>query len=244
MPLPGAIVGPSPLLLPGDGLLLGALRWLALWLGSLCLLLLWPLLLSRLGALLLRLLSGSLLGALLLRLLSGSLLGLLRPLLLNLRGGPLLLWLLLGPLLLWLLLGALRLCLLRGRRLAWPFLLAALRVGRVNRPEKHEQGSRADNANKLHRNRPPLISLARYARGRPTRLNPIALPRPGTRLPDLLISFEVFGRHVVLPDLCRVNFGHVRVGRSLHAADRFGFVGLPLLEQFFDTQWTCLGAVR
>jgi hypothetical protein len=81
-------------------------------------------------------------GALLLRLLSRSLLGLLlRPLLLSLRGGALLLWLRLSG------------------RLALFFLLIALRISRVDRPEKHEQGSGAENSNKLHRNCSPLISL-------------------------------------------------------------------------------------
>jgi hypothetical protein len=199
MPLPGAVLGPSPLLLPRDGLLLGALRLLALLLGrlrSLCLLLLRPLLLNlRLGALLLRSLllnlrGGALLlwplllslrgGALLLWPLLLSLRGgalLLRPLLLSLRGGALLLRLLsrslLGALLLRLLfrslLGLLLLrplllslrggALLLSGRLALFFLLIALRVSRVDRPEEHEQGSGADNSNKLHRNRSPLISL-------------------------------------------------------------------------------------
>src|ERR1039458_10639277 len=84
----------------------------------------------------------SLLGALLLRLLSRSLLGLLlRPLLLSLRLGALLLWLRLSG------------------RLALFFLLLGVRISRVDRPEKHEQGSGAENSNKLHRNCSPLISL-------------------------------------------------------------------------------------
>jgi hypothetical protein len=222
MPLPGAVLRPSPLLLPRDGLLLGALRWLLLpgRLGALCLLLrplllrllgallLWPLSLRLLGALLLRLLFRSLLRPLLLRLLSRS--GLLRPLLLRLlsRSGllrPLLLRLLfrsglLRPLLLRLLFrsGLLRPLLLRllfRSSLLRPLLLRLLsrsgllrplllrllfrsgllrplllrlpcglalfflRVCRFCRPEEHKQGSRTDNSNQLHRNRPPSLSL-------------------------------------------------------------------------------------
>jgi hypothetical protein len=41
-----------------------------------------------------------------------------------------------------------------------------------------------------------------------------------------------------------VNFSHVRLGGILDAADGFGLEGLPLLEQFFDTQWACLRAIR
>ena len=59
-----------------------------------------------------------------------------------------------------------------------------------------------------------------------------------------LIAPQVFGRHIVLRDLFRVNFSHVRVGGIFHAADRFGLEGLPLLKQFFDTQWAGLRAVR
>ena len=117
---------------------------------------------SLLRPLLLRLLSRSLLRPLLLRLLSRSLL---RPLLLRLLFGSLL-----GPLLLRLLfrslLGPLLLRLLSRSRLR-PLLLRLplrfafffLRVGRVNRPEQHEQGANADHSNQLHRNSSPLISL-------------------------------------------------------------------------------------
>jgi hypothetical protein len=152
MSLPGAVLCPSPLLLPRDCLLLGALRLLPGRLGTLGLLRRQPLLLSlRGGPLLLRLLSRSgLLGPLLLRLLSRS--SLLGPLLrlLSRSGllGPLLLRLfsrsgLLGPLLLWL-----------------PFGLAFfLRVRRVNRPEEHKQGSGTCNSNQLHPNHPPSLSL-------------------------------------------------------------------------------------
>jgi hypothetical protein len=56
--------------------------------------------------------------------------------------------------------------------------LIVLRARKANRPEKHEQGSRADNSNKLHRYRPRLISLARYARRRPMRPNHVPLPWP------------------------------------------------------------------
>jgi hypothetical protein len=166
MSLPGAVLCPSPLLLPRDCLLLGALRLLPGRLGTLGLLRRQPLLLSlRGGPLLLRLLSRSgLLGPLLLRLLSRSSLlgpllrllsrsGLLGPLLLRLLSrsgllGPLLLRLLsrsglLGPLLLWLPLG----------------LAFFLRVRRVNRPEEHKQGSGTCNSNQLHPNHPPSLSL-------------------------------------------------------------------------------------
>jgi hypothetical protein len=152
MSLPGAVLGPSPLLLPGDCLLLGALRLLLGRLGTLGLLLRRLLLLRLLGALLLRLLvRSSLLGALLLRLLfRSSLLG------------ALLLWLLLRSGLLGLLL--LRLLFRSSLRcpllLRLPFGLAFfLRVRRVNRPEKHKQGSRTDNSNQLHCDHPPLLSL-------------------------------------------------------------------------------------
>jgi hypothetical protein len=132
------------------------------------LLLLWLRLLGPLLLLLflLRLL-GSLLLLLLLRLLGPLLLLLLRLLgplllllfLLRLLGSLLLLLRLLGPLL--------RLLLLLLLLLRWPtllplrlaFLLIALRVRRVNRPEEHKQGSSTDNSNKLHANRPPLTSL-------------------------------------------------------------------------------------
>ena len=186
MPLPSAVLCPPSLLLPRDCLLLGTLRLLVLLLGrlgTLCLLLLRLLLLRLLGPLLLLL--RRLLGPLLLllrRLLSPLLLLLLRRLL-----SPLLLLRLLCPLLLLLLLLLLRLLcplllvlrgllgprllLLRGLLgprlllllLLLPFRLAlfliALRVGRVNRPEKQKQGSGTDHSKKLHRNRSPLISL-------------------------------------------------------------------------------------
>ena len=59
-----------------------------------------------------------------------------------------------------------------------------------------------------------------------------------------LISLLVFGRHVVLRDLSGVNFSYVRVGRILHAADRFGLEGLPLLDQFLDARRAGLREVR
>jgi hypothetical protein len=59
-----------------------------------------------------------------------------------------------------------------------------------------------------------------------------------------LISIEVFGRHIVLPDLSRVNFSHIRVGCIFHAADHFGLIGLPLLGQFLDARRACLREVR
>ena len=131
-------------MLPGLLRLLGSLLLLRLW-GPLRLLLL-----RLLGPLLLwRLLSPLRLLLLLLRLLS--------PLLLRLF-----LFRLLGPLLLLLLLPAL---LPFGSAL----FLIVLSVRRVNRPEKHEQGSRTDNSNQLHRNRPPLISILGCARRRPVR---------------------------------------------------------------------------
>ena len=153
--------------MPGLLRLLGSLLLLRL-LGPLLLLLLSPL---RLLLLLLRLLSPLRLLSLLrlliplrLRLLL-SLLRLLGPLRLRL-----LLFRLLSPLRLRLLLFLFRLLgplLLRLLLLLLPALLPfgsalfliVLRVGRVNRPEKHEQGSRTDNSNQLHRNRPPLISI-------------------------------------------------------------------------------------
>jgi hypothetical protein len=140
-------------LLPGLLRLLGSLLLLRL-LGPLRLLLL-----RLLGPLLLwRLLSPLRLLLLLLRLLSPLrlrllllLFRLLSPLLLRLL---LLLFRLLGPLLLRLLLLLLPALLPFGSGL----FLIVLRVGRVNRPEKYEQGSRTDNSNQLHRN-PPLISI-------------------------------------------------------------------------------------
>jgi hypothetical protein len=128
MRLPGAVLGPSALLLPRDCLLLGTLRLLVLLRSRL----------GTLGPLLWRLLSRSgLLGPLLWHLLSRS--GLLGPLLWHLLSrsgllGPLLLWRLLsrsgllGPLLLWLLswsslLGPLLLRLLSRSSLLGPLLL-------------------------------------------------------------------------------------------------------------------------
>ena len=166
MRLPGAVLGPSPLLLPRDCLLLGTLRLLPARLGTLGLLLWRSLLLSLLGPLLLRSLPrSSLLGPLLWRLLSWS--GLLGPLLWRLLSrsglmGPLLWRLLprsslLGPLLLRLLS---RSGLLRPLLLRLPFGLAFfLRVRRVNRPEESKQGSGTDNSNQLHLNHPPSLSL-------------------------------------------------------------------------------------
>jgi hypothetical protein len=49
-----------------------------------------------------------------------------------------------------------------------------------------------------------------------------------------LIFPQVFDRHIVLWNFFRVNSGRVRVGCIFHAADRFGFEGLSLLDQFFD----------
>jgi len=212
MPLPGAVLGPSPLLLPRDCLLLATLRLLPGRLGTsglllrrpLLLMLLNPLLLwlpllrgllglpllrllfwsSLLGLPLLRLLFGSLLRPLLLRLLSRSLLGLpllrllfgslLRLLLLrllsrSLLGLPLLRLLsrsLLGPLLL---------------RLPLSFAFFFLRVGRVNRPQQHEQDANADHSNQLHRNRSPLISLLSVHAD--DQSAPIDVPTPWHRLP-------------------------------------------------------------
>jgi hypothetical protein len=128
---------PSPLLLPRRCLLLRALRLLLLGLlGTLCLLLRWPLLLRLLGALLLL---GGLRVLLLLRLLGALLLlGGLRVLLLLRLLGPLLLRL-------WSGLGALRLRLL-------VFFLSAcrLRIRRDNRPEEQKQGGGVDSSNELH----------------------------------------------------------------------------------------------
>jgi len=132
MPLPAAILCPSPLLLPGDRLLLGAL-------GLLLSLLLRVLLRLRLRPLRLGLLRP------LLRLLSG-----LRVRLLRLRLRPLRLRLL-GPLLR--LLSRLRVLLLCGWRAPFFFLL-----GGYNRPEKQEQGGGAGNSNELHDNPLPFSS--------------------------------------------------------------------------------------
>jgi hypothetical protein len=67
------------------------------------------------------------------------------------------------------LLGPLRLLLLllpTPLRFRFALLLIALRVRRVNRPEKHKQGSDTDHSNQLHRNRPPLRSrLGVHANG-------------------------------------------------------------------------------
>jgi len=61
---------------------------------------------------------------------------------------------------------------------------------------------------------------------------------------DGLICVQVFRRHIVLGDLFGVNFGDVCVGCIFHAADRFGFEGLSLFQQFFDTLRACLRDVR
>jgi hypothetical protein len=55
--------------------------------------------------------------------------------------------------------------------------LIVLRVGRVNRPEKHEQGSRTDNSNQLHRNRPPLVSILGMHADRQSAPNDVPLLR-------------------------------------------------------------------
>jgi hypothetical protein len=183
VPLPGAMLCPSPLLLPRHRLLLCALRLLLLpgLLGTLCLRLLrpLPLRLGRLRVLLwLRLLGALLLLWLLLTRLLGPLLlrlGRLRVLLLRLLGA-LLLWLLLPRLLraLLLRLGRLRVllllrllgtlllrllsrsCVLLLRLLV--LLLSALqsRVRRDNRPDKQKQGGGARCSNQLHSDGPPL----------------------------------------------------------------------------------------
>jgi len=129
----------SPLRLLSLLRLLSPLRLRLLWLA-----------LRLLGPLRLRLLLFRLLSPLRLRLLL-LLFRLLSPLLLRLL---LLLFRLLGPLLLRLLLLLLPALLPFGSGL----FLIVLRVGRVNRPEKYEQGSRTDDSNQLHRN-PPLISI-------------------------------------------------------------------------------------
>ena len=184
VPLPGAMLCPSPLLLPRHRLLLCALRLLLLpgLLGTLCLRLLRPLPL-RLGRLRV-LLWLRLLGALLLLWL--LLTRLLRPLLLRLRRLRVLLLLrLLGALLLWLLLPRLlRALLLRLGRLRVLLLLRLLgtlllrllsrscvlllrllvlllsalqsRVRRDNRPDKQKQGGGARCSNQLHSDGPPL----------------------------------------------------------------------------------------
>jgi hypothetical protein len=132
MPLPTAILCPSPLLLPGDGLLLGALGLRSLLLPSLLLLLL-----GGLRLMLLRLL---------------------RPLLLllGLSGLRVLLLRLLRPLLLLLGLGGLRVLLLRLRLMllllcGWraPFFFL---LGGTYRLEEQEQGGGTGSSNELHSN--------------------------------------------------------------------------------------------
>jgi len=59
-----------------------------------------------------------------------------------------------------------------------------------------------------------------------------------------LIVFQIFERYVILGDLSRVNFSHVRIWRVLHAADRFSLEGLALLEQFFDALRVCFRDIR
>ena len=174
MRLPGAIPGPSALLLPRGCLLAGPLGLLLLagllnWLGGTLLRLAG--LLSWLGGALLLLRFRLGLGTLLLLGLGGALLLLrfrlgLGTLLLLWLGGALLLlrfWLGLGTLLLLrfrLRLGMLLLCgfrrglLLSGLRLCRFglrfLLLFVLRIGRDNRPEKHKNGSGTNNSRDLH----------------------------------------------------------------------------------------------
>lgn len=63
------------------------------------------------------------------------------------------------------------------------------------------------------------------------RLETPAIARPGRGvIGRLLISVQVFLRHVVLRNLLGVNFGDIRVGRVLDAADHFSFKKLS----FFD----------
>ena len=50
----------------------------------------------------------------------------------------------------------------------------------------------------------------------------------------VLISLQIFSRHVVLADLFRVNFRHVGIGSIFHTANRFGLEILTLFEQFDD----------
>ena len=151
MPLPAAILCPSPLLLPGDRLPLGALG-------------LRPLLLSLLGLLPLRLLRGlrvlfrlrlcplrlGLLGLLPLRLLRGLRVLRLRllPLRLRLLG---LLPLRLLPLLLRLLLRLVLLFRLVLRLCGWR-TLPSLFLGGDNRPEQEKQGGGTGSSNELHSN--------------------------------------------------------------------------------------------
>lgn len=59
-----------------------------------------------------------------------------------------------------------------------------------------------------------------------------------------LIRIPVFGRHIVLHDLFRVNLSHVGVRCILDAFDCFGLEGLPFLEQFFDALPACLRDIR
>jgi hypothetical protein len=162
---PGALLYPSPILLPHGCLLPRTLRLLLLpgLLGTLCLLLLRPLLLSLLGTLrllLLRPLILSLSGTLLLRLASRL-------------STLLLLWLHLPLLLvrLGLLRLSLRLLVLCGwRSFLWPMLLlfrlalsfillVALRVRWDSRSEKQKESGGTGSSNELHDNGLPLTSL-------------------------------------------------------------------------------------
>ena len=59
-----------------------------------------------------------------------------------------------------------------------------------------------------------------------------------------LIFLQIFRRHIVLRDLFRVNFSHVRIGCVFHAGDHFGLERLPLFDQFLDALCACLRDVR
>jgi hypothetical protein len=50
-----------------------------------------------------------------------------------------------------------------------------------------------------------------------------------------IVSPQIFGGYVILGDLSRLNFSHVRVGCIFHAADHFGLERLSLFYKFQNT---------
>ena len=69
-------------------------------------------------------------------------------------------------------------------------------------------------------------------------------PRACPTKVEWLIRVQVFGRHIVLGDLSRVNFSHVRVGCVLNTFDRLGLEGLPFFHEFFNALRACLRDIR
>ncbi len=80
-------------------------------------------------------------------------------------------------------------------------------------------------------------------RSRAFRVRSAALWRGRDCQPKLL-PVQVFGGHIVLWDLFRAHFRHVRIGCIFNAFDRFGLEKLPLLDQFFDALGACLRDIR